>query len=252
MASPLINDGNTDITFNFDLANPDGDYPPKKSAPAARLFRKLTVDDTDGEGVTMFIEVTETVKASLLSKVFAAALGEVVKDVPALVPGGAIAVIAAKALGAGIGTLLSRVRSRRDLDHRLREIHPQSRRTAQGGGYRNYATLEDWLQSRQKELDRDRGPTAAAETGTASLDRVGPRQRRKRHHHAIAARLREETVVTRPGAPELKCVARPQRGRSRIREHGDGECVQFGILIRLKGVGRLPCCAKGGIRTPDS
>jgi hypothetical protein len=107
VAPTLVNANNTDITFNFDLANPDGAYPPDPAHPAARLCRYLILDDTDGAGSPLFIDVTETVKASALAKAFGMVLGSALNGAASLVPGGAIATGALTGLAGGIGTLIS-------------------------------------------------------------------------------------------------------------------------------------------------
>lgn len=75
VAPVLYNDNNTDITYDFDMSNLDGVHPPDPKHPAARLFRYLILDNTDGDGSSLFIDVTETMKASTLTKIFLLALG---------------------------------------------------------------------------------------------------------------------------------------------------------------------------------
>jgi hypothetical protein len=107
IAPTLVNENNTDITFDFDLANPDGVHPPDPKHPAARLFRYLIVDDTDGGGSPLYIDLTETVKASLLAKAVGLALGGLLNAGAGLVPGGAIVSGVLTGLSGGIGTAIS-------------------------------------------------------------------------------------------------------------------------------------------------
>ncbi|MGA1998194.1 MAG: hypothetical protein ABSH45_20700 [Bryobacteraceae bacterium] len=105
----LVNRDNTDITFNFDLDNPDGAHPPNPKHPAARLFRYLILDNTDGQGSPLYIDVTETVKASILAKAVGLALGGALGAGAGLIPGGQIVSGAVKGLACGLGTVISQL-----------------------------------------------------------------------------------------------------------------------------------------------
>lgn len=107
VAPLLVNQNNTNITFNFDLNNPDGVHPPDPAHPAARLFRYLLLDDTDGQGSPLYIDVTATVKASLLSQIFVAAFEGALGGAATLVPGGQIVTGAVGGLATGAGAWLS-------------------------------------------------------------------------------------------------------------------------------------------------
>jgi hypothetical protein len=107
IAPTLVNQNNTNITFDFDLTNPDGVHPPDPKHPAARLYRYLILDNTDGGGSPLYIDVTETVKASILAKAFALALGGALGAGAGLVPGGKIISGVVTGLAGGIGTWIS-------------------------------------------------------------------------------------------------------------------------------------------------
>jgi hypothetical protein len=109
VAPVLVNQNNTDITFNFDLTNPDGTHPPDPEHPAARVFRYLVLDDTDGSGSTVYIDVTATVKASLLTKILVKALGGALSAGAGLVPGGQIVTGVVQGLASGIGDWISKL-----------------------------------------------------------------------------------------------------------------------------------------------
>ncbi len=103
----LVNSNNTDIRFDFDVANPDGVRPPDPKKPAARLFRYLILDDTDGGGSPLYIDVTETVKASILAKAFALALGGALGAAGGFIPGGQLVSGAISGLTTGLGSIIS-------------------------------------------------------------------------------------------------------------------------------------------------
>lgn len=88
VAPVLVSPTNTDITFDFDLVHRDGVYPPDPQHPGARLYRYLVLDDTDGQGSTMYLSVTSTMKADFLTTVFASVLSGLLGGAAELVPGG--------------------------------------------------------------------------------------------------------------------------------------------------------------------
>ena len=109
VAPVLVNQNNTDISFDFDLTNPDGVHPPDPAHPAARLYRYLDLDDTDGTGSPLYIDVTETVKASWLTKIFADVLKGAVGGAAGLVPGGQVVSAVMSGLSSGIGDWISKL-----------------------------------------------------------------------------------------------------------------------------------------------
>jgi hypothetical protein len=109
VAPVLVNQNNTDITFNFDLGNPDGVHPPDPAHPAARLCRYLLLDDTDGSGSPLYIDVTATVKADLLTKIFVKVLGDALTGGAGLIPGGQIVTGVVQGLASGVGDWLSKL-----------------------------------------------------------------------------------------------------------------------------------------------
>ncbi len=108
VAPILVNQNNTDITLDFDLQNPDGVHPPEPKHPASRLFRYLILDNTDGQGSPLYIDVTETVKASVLAKVFLSVLGGAMGAGAGLIPGGQVVTGIVKGLSSGVGDLLQK------------------------------------------------------------------------------------------------------------------------------------------------